>query len=295
MYKIISFKDISTREAQNFLNHAIGPRPICFASTIDKSGNVNLSPFSYFNMFSLHPPIVIFAPQRRVRNNTIKHTLQNVMEVPEVVINIVDHEMMQQVSLSSCEYPKETDEFDKSGFTKKASLLVKPPRVSESPVQMECKVLEIKPLGTEGGAGTLIICEVLMMHLNENILDESGHISQVKLNHVARLGGNWYAKVSVDNLFEVEKPNVELGIGFDSLPEGIKNSKILTGNHLGQLANVHEIQMVDPTFEDDKLKNIFQYYSVDPEEMERELHLYAAELLDNGKVSEAWQVLLALA
>lgn len=277
------------------MNHAIGPRPICFASTIDKSGNVNLSPFSYFNMFSLHPPIVIFAPQRRVRNNTIKHTLQNVMEVPEVVINIVDHEMMQQVSLSSCEYPKETDEFDKSGFTKKASLLVKPPRVSESPVQMECKVLEIKPLGTEGGAGTLIICEVLMMHLNENILDESGHISQVKLNHVARLGGNWYAKVSVDNLFEVEKPNVELGIGFDSLPEGIKNSKILTGNHLGQLANVHEIQMVDPTFEDDKLKNIFQYYSVDPEEMERELHLYAAELLDNGKVSEAWQVLLALA
>ena len=294
MYKTVSFKDISTREAQNFLNHAIGPRPICFASTVDKSGNVNLSPFSYFNMFSLHPPIVVFAPQRRVRNNTTKHTLQNVMEVPEVVINVVDYAMVQQVSLSSCEYPKETDEFDKSGFTKQTSSLVKPPRVSESPVQMECKVLEIKPLGNEGGSGTLIICEVLLMHINEKILDEKGYISQVKLNHVARLGGNWYAKVSPDNLFEVEKPNVELGIGFDSLPEGIKNSKILTGNHLGQLANVHEIQMIDPAFEDDKLKNIFQYFSVDPDEMEKELHLYAAELLGKGKVSEAWQVLLAL-
>ena len=216
------------------------------------------------------------------------------MEVPEVVINVVDYEMIQQVSLSSCEYPKEADEFIKSGFTKKASLLVKPPRVKESPVQMECKVLEIKPLGTEGGAGTLIICEVMVMHINEKILDEKGYINQVELNHVARLGGNWYAKVSADNLFEVEKPNVELGIGFDNLPEAIKTSKILTGNHLGQLANVHETQVIDPVFEDDKLKNIFQYYSVDPEEMEKELHLYAAELLDHGKVLEAWQVLLAL-
>lgn len=277
------------------MNHAIGPRPICFASTIDKAGNVNLSPFSYFNMFSFHPPIVIFSPLRRVRNNTTKHTLQQVMEVPEVVINIVDFEMVQQVSLSSCEYPKEVDEFIKSGFTKEASLLVRPPRVAESPVQMECKVLEIKPLGNEGGAGNLVICEVLMMHISEKILDESGHISQVKLNHVARLGGNWYARVGKDNLFEVEKPNVELGIGFDNLPEGIKNSKILTGNHLGQLANVHEIQVIDPAFEDDKLKNIFQYFSVDPDEMEKELHWYAAALLDQGKVSEAWQVLLAIA
>lgn len=217
------------------------------------------------------------------------------MEVPEVVINIVDYEMMQQVSLSSCEYPKKTDEFIKSGFTKKVSLLVKPPRVNESPVQMECKVLEIKPLGNEGGAGNLIICEVLMMHINEKILDEKGYISQLKLNHVARLGGNWYAKIGADNLFEVEKPNVELGIGFDNLPEGIRNSKILTGNHLGQLANVHEMQVVDPAFEDEKLKNIFQYFSVDPDEMEKELHMYATELLEKGKVSEAWQVLLALA
>ncbi len=216
------------------------------------------------------------------------------MEVPEVVINVVDYEMIQQVSLSSCEYPKEVDEFIKSGFTKKASLLVRPPRVNESPVQMECKVLEVKPLGSEGGAGNLIICEVIMMHINEKILDEKGYINQKKLNHVARLGGNWYAKISADNLFEVEKPNVELGIGFDNLPEAIKTSKILTGNHLGQLANVHKMQVIDPAFEDDKLKNIFQYFSVDPEDMEKELHLYAAELLDSGKVSEAWQVLLGL-
>ena len=295
MFKTILLKDIKTAEAQNFLNYAIAPRPICFASTIDINGNVNLSPFSFFNLFSTNPPVVIFSPARRVRNNTTKHTLQNILEVPEVVINIVDYDMIQQASLSSCEYPKGTDEFLKSGFTKEPSLLVKPPRVKESPVQMECKVLEVKHLGTEGGAGNLIICEIMMMHINERILGENGKIDQLKLHHVARLGGNWYTKVSADNLFEVEKPNVELGIGFDNLPDSIKNSKILTGNHLGQLANVHEIQLINPAFEDEKLKNIFQYYSIDPDEMERELHLYAAELLEKGKVSEAWQVLLALA
>jgi len=295
MFKTINLKDIKTAEAQNFLNHAIAPRPICFASTIDARGNVNLSPFSFFNLFSTNPPVVIFSPARRVRNNTTKHTLQNILEVPEVVINIVDYEMIQQVSLSSCEYSKGTDEFIKSGFTKEPSLLVKPPRVKESPVQMECKVLEVKHLGTEGGAGNLIICEVMMMHINENILGENGKIDQLKLHHVARLGGNWYAKVTADNLFEVEKPNTELGIGFDNLPASLKTSKILTGNQLGQLANVHEMPLIDPAFEDEKLKNIFQYFSIDPVEMEKELHLYAAELLNKGKVSEAWQVLLALA
>ena len=295
MFKTINLKDIKTSEAQNFLNHSIAPRPICFASTIDRQGNVNLSPFSFFNLFSTNPPVVIFSPARRVRNNTTKHTLQNVLEVPEVVINIVDYDMIQQVSLSSCEYSAETDEFIKSGFTKEPSLLVKPPRVKESPVQMECKVLEVKHLGTEGGAGNLIICEIMMMHIDENILGENGKIDQLKLHHVARLGGNWYAKISPENLFEVEKPNIELGIGFDNLPDTIRNSKILTGNHLGQLANVHQIQVIDPAFEDEKLKSIFQYFSIDPVEMERELHLYAAELLDEGKVSEAWQVLLALA
>jgi flavin reductase (DIM6/NTAB) family NADH-FMN oxidoreductase RutF len=295
MFKTIHLKDIKTSEAQNYLNHAIAPRPICFASTIDAQGNVNLSPFSFFNLFSTNPPVVIFSPARRVRNNTIKHTLQNILEAPEVCINIVDYEMVQQVSLCSCEFPKETDEFIKSGFTKELSLLIKPPRVKESPVQMECKVLEVKHLGAEGGAGNLIICEIMLMHINEKILDENGKIDQLKINHVARLGGNFYAKISADNLFEVEKPNAELGIGFDQLPESVRNSKILSGNHLGQLANVHELPVVNPVFEDEKLENIFQYFSTDPAEMEKELHLYAAVLLNEGKVSEAWQVLLALA
>jgi flavin reductase (DIM6/NTAB) family NADH-FMN oxidoreductase RutF len=295
MYKTIHLKDITIREVQNFLNYSIAPRPICFASTIDQNGNVNLSPFSYFNLFSFKPSILIFSTMRRVRNNTTKNTLQNILEVPEVAINIVDYKMVQQVSLSSCEYPKGTDEFIKSGFTKEPSLLIKPPRVKESPVQMECKVLEVKSLGNEGGSGQLIICEVLLMHIDTNVLDENGKINQKKINHIARLGGNWYAKISEDNLFEVEKPNTELGIGFDQLPQSIKNSKILTGNHLGQLANIHQMQEINPAFDDIKLKNIFQYFSTDPVELERELHIYASELLDGGKIYEAWQVLLAMA
>lgn len=292
MKETIHLKDITTADAQNFLQHAIAPRPICFASTIDTQGNVNLSPFSFFNLFSSNPPIVIFSPARRVRNNTTKHTLENVQEVPEVVINIVDYDMVQQVSLSSCEFPKEADEFTKAGFTKETSVLVKPFRVKESPVQLECKVLEIKPLGTEGGAGNLIIAEVLVMHIDKGILGENGKIDQQKLQLVARLGNNWYARITPENLFEVEKPHVLLGIGIDSLPESIKNSRILTGNHLGQLANVHETQQINPAFEDKKLTTIVQYFSLNPEEMERELHLYAGELLDQGKVAEAWQVLL---
>lgn len=295
MYQTINLKEISNADAQNFLQHAIAPRPICFASTIDAEGNVNLSPFSFFNLFSTHPPVVIFSPARRIRNNTTKHTLENVLAVPEVAINIVSYDMVQQVSLASCEYSKETDEFIKSGFTKEPSLIIKPPRVKESPIQMECKVLEVKPIGTEGGAGNLVIAEVLMMHINENILGKDGKIDQRKLDLVARLGDNWYARVNEDNLFEVEKPHTELGIGIDQLPESIKNSTVLTGNHLGQLANVHEMPVINPSFEDEKLKNIFQYYSLNPEEMEKELHLYAKELLDKGKVTEAWQILLALA
>ena len=294
-YKSLILKDISTADAQNFLQHAIAPRPICFASTIDLQGNVNLSPFSFFNLFSTNPPIVIFSPARRVRNNTIKHTLENLSEVPEVVINIVNYDMVQQVSLSSCEYEKGVDEFEKSGFTKETSTLVKPPRVKESPVQLECKVLEIKPLGTEGGAGNLVIAEVMIMHLHENILNANGRIDQLKMDHVARLGGNWYARINESNLFEVEKPNTQTGIGFDNLPESVRQSNILTGNLLGQLANVHEMPVIDPAFEDDHLKNIFQYYSLNPADMEKELHLYAGELLNKGKVKEAWQVLLALA
>jgi Conserved protein/domain typically associated with flavoprotein oxygenases, DIM6/NTAB family len=294
MFRSIVLKDISHAAAQSFLQHSVAPRPICFASTIDLQGNVNLSPFSFFNLFSTNPAIVVFSPSRRARNNTTKHTLENILQIPEVVVNIVSYEMIQQTSLASCEYPKDTDEFIKTGFTKEPSQIIKPPRVKESPIQMECKVLEIKHLGTEGGAGNLVIAEVLMMHINENILNESGNIDQRKLDLMARLGGNWYTRANASTIFEVEKPNTHLGIGVDALPENIRNSKILTGNNLGQLANVSEFPFVDPAFDDDKLKNIFQYYSTDPEEMERELHNYAKELLDAYKVNEAWQVLLAL-
>ncbi|HMU09600.1 MAG TPA: flavin reductase family protein [Ferruginibacter sp.] len=290
---ILNLKDLKPADAQNYLQHAIAPRPICFASTMDKSGNINLSPFSFFNLFSSNPPVVVFSPARRVRDNTTKHTLQNVLEVPEVVINIVDYDMVQQTSLASCEYPKGTNEFIKAGFTEEKATLVGPPMVKESKVKLECKVLEVKPLGNEGGAGNLVICEVLCMHIDESILDETGKIDQTKLHHVARLGGDWYCKVDESSLFKVIKPNTQLGIGIDSLPESIRNSNILSGNNLGQLANVHEMPFVDPAFTDDKLKNIIQYYSINPDEMDKELHRYAKELLDTGKVNEAWQVLLA--
>lgn len=281
-------------DVQNYLQHAIAPRPICFASTIDTNGNVNLSPFSFFNLFSSNPPIVIFSPARRVRDNTTKHTLQNVLEIPEVVINIVDYDMVQQTSLASCEFAKGTNEFEKAGFTMQAATMVKPPMVKESKIKLECRVNEVKPLGTEGGAGNLVIAEVLVMHIDESILNAEGKIDQTKINHVARLGGDWYCKVDESNLFTVAKPNTQLGIGVDALPASIKNSTILSGNNLGQLANVHEMPFVDPAFNDDRLKNIIQYYSINPDEMEKELHSYAKALLEINKVNEAWQILLAL-
>jgi flavin reductase (DIM6/NTAB) family NADH-FMN oxidoreductase RutF len=291
---LIDLSQISPAQKQQWLQHAIAPRPIALASTIDKEGNVNLSPFSFFNLFSSNPPIVIFSPARRVRDNTIKHTLENVMEVQEVVINIVDHDMVQQTSLSSCEYPKTINEFEKAGFTIEKASLVRPPMVKESKIKLECKVIEIKSLGAEGGAGNLVICEVLRMHIDPSVLNEAGNmIDQQKIHHVARLGGDWYCSVGNDNLFQVEKPNVKLGIGMDALPLSIRNSNILTGNHLGQLANVHEYPKIDPAFHDEKLTHLIQYYAVNPEEMDRELHQYAKELLDKGNVSDAWQILLA--
>ncbi len=287
-------KRLQQADAQHYLQHAIAPRPICFASTMDKEGNINLSPFSFFNLFSINPPVVVFSPSRRGRDNTTKHTLENILEIPEVVINIVTYNMVQQVSLSSCEFPKGTDEFIKAGFTKEPSITVKPPRVKESPVQLECKVIEVKPLGVNGGSGNLIIAEILMMHIDEMILNEEGKIDQRKLDLVARLGGNWYSRANASTIFEVEKPNIKSGIGVDALPASIRYSEILSGNNLGRLGNVHEIPFVDPAFYDDKLKNIMQYYSINPDDMEKELHYYAKELLDDGKVQEAWQVLLAL-
>ena len=290
---IIDLKELQPAERQYYLQHVVAPRPICFASTIDKTGNVNLSPFSFFNLFSANPPIVVFSPSRKVRDNTVKHTLENVLEVPEVVISIVTYDMVQQVSLASCEFPKGVNEFAKAGFTEMPATLVKPPMVKESLVNMECNVLEVKPLGTEGGAGNLVICEVLRIHIDDSLLDENKKIDQRKINHVARLGGDWYCVVNEQNLFQVEKPNTQLGIGVDALPSTIRNSSLLTGNELGQLGNVHTLPDIDPAFEDDHLKQIILYYSLNPEEMEKELHTYAKKLLAAGKVQEAWQILLA--
>ena len=288
------FKDLPIVDAQNFLQHAIAPRPICFASTIDAAGNVNLAPFSFFNMFSSNPPIVIFSPARRVRNNTTKHSLQNVEEIKEVVINIVDADMVHQTSLASCEYPKGINEFEKAGFTQEKATMVSPPMVKESKIKLECKVNEIKSLGTEGGAGNLVICEVLCMHVDESLLDENGKIDQLKTKQVARLGGDWYLAVNEQNLFKVPKPNTNLGVGIDALPDHVKQSDILTGNHLGQLANVEEMPSINAAFENEDLKRIFQYYSLNPKDMEVEVHKLAAQLLSHGKEKEAWQILLSI-
>jgi len=290
----IKLSSLTPAQTQNYLQHAIAPRPICFASTIDKEGNVNLSPFSFFNMFSANPPIVVFSPAKRVRDNTIKHTLENVMEVPEVVISMVDYDMVHQMSLSSCDYPKGTNEFLKAGFTEQQATIVKPPMVKESKIKFECKVNQIIPLGTEGGAGNLVVAEILVMHLEDSILNAEHKIDNTKIELIGRLGDHWYTRTNAASMFEVEKPNIKLGIGFDLLPEAIRNSKILNGNDLGKLANVNEMPVINPSFHEDKLKNIIQYYSINPEEMERELHSYAKELLQYNKVEEAWQILLGM-
>lgn len=290
----INFSELNTMEKQQWLQSAIAPRPICFASTIDTAGNQNLAPFSFFNLFSSNPPVVVFSPSRRGRDNTLKHTLENVLEVPEVVINMVDFDMVQQMSLASCEFPKGVDEFVKAGFTKTAASMVKPALVAEAKIQLECKVLEVKSLGEQAGAGQLVIAEVLCMHVADSVIGKDGKIDQHQLHLVARLGGDWYCRVESGNMFQVNKPNTQLGIGIDSLPEGIRKSTILTGNHLGLLGNVHDLPEVNPAYEDDRLKSIIQYYSVNPNEMEKELHHYAAELLNSNHVDAAWQVLLAL-
>jgi flavin reductase (DIM6/NTAB) family NADH-FMN oxidoreductase RutF len=292
---IIDLGTISPAERQGYLQASVAPRPICFASTIDGAGQVNLSPFSFFNLFSTTPPVLIFSPSRRVRDNTTKHTWHNVLEVPEVVINIVDFPMVQQVSLASCDYPKEVSEFTKAGFTEEPATLVRPPMVKESKVRIECRVLDTRSLGDQPGSGNLVICEALRMHIDDSILDPAtGRIDQRRFPLVARLGEDWYCSVEPANLFRVEKPNIHLGIGIDALPPAIRQSRILTGNDLGLLANVHSMPVIDAAFEDERLRQIFQYYAVNPDEMETELHSYARQLLAQGKVGEAWQVLLAL-
>ena len=233
----LSTDQLSTQEIQQYLQYAIAPRPICFASTIDLEGNVNLSPFSFFNLFSMNPPICIFSPSRRVRDNTTKHTLENIKMVPECVINIVNYEMVQQISLASCDYPKGTNEFIKAGFTPLASELVKPPRVAEAPIQLECIVQEVITLGENAGAGNLVLALIKKIHIKEEVLDANKNIDQTKLDLVARLGGDWYARITEENLFKVEKPNTKLGIGFDQLPIGIITNELLTQNEKAQLAN----------------------------------------------------------
>jgi flavin reductase (DIM6/NTAB) family NADH-FMN oxidoreductase RutF len=233
----INTSDISPLELQGYLQSAIAPRPICLASTIDKEGQVNLSPFSYFNLFSMNPPICIFSPSRRVRNNTTKHTLENLKEVPECVINIVNYAMVQQVSLSSCEYSKEINEFTKAGFTQIPSDLVTPPRVAESPIQLECTVAQIIALGEKAGAGNLVLAEIKRIHITESVLNANNKIDQAKLDLVARLGGDWYARITEQNLFEVTKPNTQLGMGFDMLPRFIREHEGLSNNEKAQLAN----------------------------------------------------------
>ncbi|MBP7173313.1 MAG: flavin reductase family protein [Cloacibacterium sp.] len=270
--KSLNPQDIPSVQLQGLLQTAISPRPIALASTIDKFGNINLSPFSFYNIFSSNPPILIFSPARRVRDNTTKHTLENVLEVPEVVIGVVNYAMVQQVSLSSTEYDEGINEFIKSGLTMKESEVVKPPLIEESPVNFECKVIEVKPLGTEGGAGNLVICEVVKIHLNEDFLNEDGTLNQIKLDVVARLGGNWYSRNTKENLFEVPKPLVTKGIGYDRLPVEIKNSTVFTGNDLGMLANVESLP--DAVFLSDE-----------------KLHKEAQALLIEQKIEEAWNLL----
>ena len=233
--------DLSTTQTQMILQNAIAPRPIAFVSTIDESGNINLSPFSFFNMFSANPPIVIFSPAKRVRDNTSKHTLENVLTIKECVINMVNYDMVQQMSLASTDYPKGVNEFTKAGFTALPSDLVKPTRVKESPVQMECKVREVIALGEGPGAGNLVIAEILKIHIAENILDADGKIDPIKMEQVARLGGDWYSKITQDNLFKVAKPLTTMGVGVDAIPEIFRNAFFLTGNQLGKLGNVEQV------------------------------------------------------
>ncbi|WP_318642475.1 flavin reductase family protein [Flavobacterium ardleyense] len=289
---MISFepKEVTPQELQGYLQTAVAPRPIAFASTLDSEGNPNLSPFSFFNVFSSNPPIVVFSPARRVRNNTVKHTLLNVQDNGEVVINIVNFAMVQQVSLASTEYADGVNEFEKAGFTMIPSDNIKPFRVAEAPVQMECKVQQIIALGDEGGAGNLVICEVVKMHVSKEVLGSDGKIDQHKIDLVSRLGGNWYSRANA-GLFEVEKPLTTLGIGVDNIPMEIRNSEILDGNDLGKLGNIEVL----PTQEEINIfvTQSFKVKGVLSADDITAKHQKAKDYLNNNDVLSAWKVLLA--
>lgn len=291
----LNTENLTPVQIQSYLNTAIAPRPICFASTVDNDGNVNLSPFSYFNLFSVNPATCVFSPSRRVRDNTTKHTLENIKEVPECVINIVNYDIVQQTSLASVEYAKGINEFVKCGLTPIASQLVRPPRVAESYVQLECIVKDIYSLGDGAGAGNLVIAEVKIIHINEAVLDENGRIDQAKMDHVARLGSDFYCRVTRDNLFKVAKPNVKIGLGVDMLPYNVRNSKILTGNNLGQLGNLEAYPPdadVATYAQSPEIKDILDATIGDSQTRELQLHLKAMQLLAEERVMEAMMVLL---
>ena len=289
---MISFepKEVTPQELQGYLQTAVAPRPIAFASTLDEDGNPNLSPFSFFNVFSSNPPILVFSPARRVRDNTVKHTLLNVQNNAEVVINIVNYAMVQQVSLSSTEYADGVNEFDKAGFTMLSSDIVKPFRVAEAPVQFECKVQQVIAMGDGGGAGNLVICEVVKVHVSKDVLDADGKIDQHKIDLVSRLGGNWYSRANA-GLFEVAKPLTTLGIGVDQIPMEIRNSEILDGNDLGKLGNIEVL----PTQEEINIfvTQSFKVKGVLSADDITVKHQQAKDYLNNNDVLSAWKVLLA--
>lgn len=293
--KTIDPKDLATPQVHRYLLGAVGPRPICFASTVDENGVNNLSPFSFFNVFSANPPILIFSPARNGRTNTTKDTYNNVKKVPEVVINIVNYSMVEQMSLSSSPYASDVDEFVKAGFTPVDSETIAPKRVLEAPVQLECKVVEVRELGDQGGAGNLVICEVTRMHIKEEILDAEGNIDQLKIDLVSRMGGNWYCRSDKNSMFEIGKPLTTCGIGFDQLPADIKASSVLTGNDLGKLAGVETLPNETDVNEYKliELSEIFMELEDDQPQLELTLHQRAKELLIENKIEEAWMTLLS--
>jgi flavin reductase (DIM6/NTAB) family NADH-FMN oxidoreductase RutF len=280
-------------QLQNILQYVIAPRPICFASTINHKGEINLSPFSYFNIFSVQPPICIFSPSRRLRDNTTKHTLDNINEVAECVINIVSYDMVAQTSLTSCEYPQGVNEFVKAGFTMLPSDVVKPPRVAESPVQLECRINQVIPLGEKAGSGNLVIAEILRIHLSESILDDKGNIDQTALDLVARLGGNWYARINKDSLFQLDKPNEKIGMGFDQLPAALLNADWLSNNEKAQLANLSNPPDKDAAFEliDPAMQQMFT--SADPSNTQL-VEVQIKDMLKKGDALNAWNLAIQL-
>lgn len=288
-------KEIPVPQMHRYLLGAVGPRPIAFASTIDEDGIDNLAPFSFFNVFSANPPILIFSPARSGRTNTTKDTYNNVKVIPEVVINVVNYNIVHQMSLASSPFDPGISEFEKAGFTALDSETIRPKRVKESPVQMECKVIEVRELGDQGAAGNLVICEVTRMHISEAVLNADQLIDQQKIDLVARMGGNWYIRADKNSMFEITKPITTVGIGFDQLPQDIKQSAILTGNDLGQLAGIEEIPNETDVNEYKllELSDLFLELDDDPSLLEKELHKRAQNLLTENKLEEAWMTLLA--